>query len=198
MDKRADNQFPIHELLRQRYSPRAFSERTLDDEQLSSLFEAARWSPSCFNEQPWRFIVARRDNPDEFQAMLACLDEGNQPWAAHAAALFISVARTTFTHNDKPNRHAWYDLGQSVALLTVQAMSMGLYAHQMAGFDPDKARATYDIPAGFEPASAVALGHLGDPSALPEPYRTRELGPRTRKPLADLVYTRAWGQSLIR
>lgn len=192
MEKPAPTDLPIHDLIRRRYSPRAFSERTIADQDLDVLFEAARWAPSCYNEQPWRFIVANRTDSDGFARMLACIVPGNTPWAQHAAVLCIGVTATTFRKNGKPNRHAWYDLGGAVQTLTVQATSMDLFLHPMAGFDPDKARATYAIPEGYDPAVAIAIGYRGDADALPEPYRKLEHAARERLPLDTIRFSGTW------
>lgn len=192
MEKPVATDLPIHELLRRRYSPRAFSERPVTDEHLRVLFEAARWAPSSFNEQPWRFIVANRSDEAEFARMLECIMPMNAAWAGNAAALFIGVASASFRRNGKSNKHAGYDLGQAVAMLTVQATSMDLFLHQMAGFDADKTRATYGIPEGYEPFVAVAIGYLGDPDTLPERLAERERAPRARMPLEDILFTGSW------
>jgi nitroreductase len=186
---------PVHDLIRRRWSPRAFSDRPVEPEKLLSVLEAARWAPSSFNEQPWRFLVATRQQPDEFARMLACLTEKNQAWARGAAVLMIACAQPHFSHNDKPNRHALYDTGAAVAFLTMQATELSLHLHQMAGFSPERARETYQIPATVEPVAAIAMGYLGDPSSLPEDLRQRELKPGTRRPLAELVFAGSWGKT---
>ena len=195
MEKPVPTDLPLHELLRRRYSPRALSDRTVTDQELRVLFEAARWSASCNNEQPWRFIVASRANRTSFDRMNSVLLPGNQAWASHAAVLVLGVASMQFSRNGKDNLHAFYDLGQAVANLTVQATSMDLFVHQMAGYDRDKARELYNIPDGFEPAVAFAIGYLGDPDALPEKLREREHLPRTRKPLDEIVFADEWPAS---
>lgn len=185
----------VHELLRERWSPRAFADRGVDPEDLRALLEAAQWAPSCFNEQPWAFVVARREDGEEFERLLGCLVPGNQAWARSAAVLMLSVAKLRFERNGKPNRHAGHDVGLAVAQLTAQATALGLGVHQMAGFDADAARSTYSIPEGWEPMAAIAVGHPGDPDALPDGLRERELGPRSRKPLSDFVFAGEWGKS---
>ena len=185
----------IHPLLRERYSPRAFNGQPLAEGVLRQLLEAARWAASCFNEQPWRFIVATRQDGDAFDAMLGCLAEANQSWARNAGALLITVARTTFSRNDKPNRHALHDVGLAVGALSMQAQALGVWLHQMAGFSADKARETYGIPEGYEPVTAIAIGYGGDPSTLPDGLRERELAPRTRHGQAELVFSGSWGKA---
>jgi nitroreductase len=187
MEKPADTAYPIEELLRRRWSRRAFAERPVEPEKLARMFEAARWSASCFNEQPWSFIVATRDDAAEFARLLGCLVEGNQAWASHAPVLMVSVARLNFAQNGKPNRHAIHDVGLATAQMINQAMAMGLFVHPMAGFHPDKVRELYGVPEGYEPVAAIAAGYAGDPEALPDALRQRELAPRVRKPQEEFV-----------
>jgi nitroreductase len=196
MDKPAPIAHDVHELIRDRWSPRAFSKRPLRGAVLRSLLEAARWAPSCFNEQPWRFLVAHRDNQAEFERLLSCLDEKNQRWAKGAAVLMLSVARASFARNGKPNRHALHDVGLAVAQLTLQATALGLGVHQMAGFSAERARELYAIPAEFEPVAAIAVGYPGDPDALPGDLRERELGARSRHPHSAFVFAGTWGDPL--
>lgn len=194
MQKAAKTEFPIHDLIRLRWSPRAFADRPVEPEKLGSLFEAARWASSSFNEQPWAFLVATRDDPERFARLLSVLMEGNIAWAQHAPVLMLSVAKLNFERSGKPNRHAFHDVGQAIANLILQATALGLYAHQMAGFHVDKAREVFAIPKGWEPVAAIALGYPGEPDLLPAPLRDRELAPRTRKPLQEFVFAGRWGQ----
>jgi len=193
--KPADNRYPIDELLSDRWSPRAFADRPLEIEQVQSLLEAARWSASCFNGQPWRFVVALKQQTEAFDTMLTCLSESNRRWAHRAAVLVLTVVKLTFDADDSPNRHAHYDLGLAVQNMVVQATSMGLYVRQMAGILPDVARQTYHIPDGYDIMTAVAVGYLGDVEDLPERLQQRELEARARKPLSDLVFTGEWGNA---
>ncbi|MEA5578542.1 nitroreductase family protein [Anabaena sp. UHCC 0451] len=195
MEKPANSQYPIHPLLKQRWSPLAFSNKPIAAETVYSLLEAARWTASCFNEQPWHFIVATQENPEEFSKLLSCLVEANQVWAKNAPVLMISVVKLNFEKNGNPNRHAFYDVGAAVCSLTTQATSLGLYVHQMAGFDVDKTREIYNIPQGYEPITAIAIGYPGDPQTLPEQYQQREFAPRQRKPQASFVFTGNWEKS---
>lgn len=197
MNKPAPVDPPVHDFIRQRWSPRAFADRDLEPGVLRSLLQAAQWAPSCFNEQPWAFIVATRDQPEAFAELLGCLVPGNQTWAKSAPLLMLTAAKLAFDHNGKPNRHALHDVGLAVAQLTLQATSLGLGVHQMAGIDRGKARETYGIPESWDPVTAVAVGHFGDPQSLPEGLRERELGPRKRKPLADFVFAGGWGQAAL-
>ncbi len=195
MKNAAKTEFPVHDLIRLRWSPRAFSDRPVDPEKLRSLFEAARWAPSSFNEQPWAYLMATREDPEGFARLLSVLMEGNIAWAQHAPVLMLSVAKLNFERNAKPNRHAFHDVGLATANLIVQATAMGLYVHQMAGFHAEKARELFAIPEGWEPVAAIALGYPGEPDSLPASLRDRELAPRTRKPLKEFVFTRRWGQT---
>ncbi|QIR35596.1 nitroreductase family protein [Tolypothrix sp. PCC 7910] len=193
MEKLAPTQYPIHPLLEQRWSPLAFSDKPIEKETLHSLFEAARWSASSYNEQPWHFIVATQDNPEDFNRLLSCLAEGNQVWAKNAPVLMISVAKLYFEKNGTENRHAFHDVGTAVCSLSVQATALGLFTHQMAGFDVPKTKELYKIPQGYEPVAAIALGYPGDPQTLPEQYQQREFSPRQRKPQQSFVFTGGWG-----
>jgi nitroreductase len=187
----------IHPLLAQRRSWKAFSSRRIESETLSRLFEAARWAPSCMNEQPWSFIVAAKQNPSEFERLLGCLHEFNVRWAQHAAALLLSVAKLTFTSNRSPNGHALYDVGQAIAHLTFQASACGLTVCQMAGFDVEKARQTFSIPFDHEPITVAALGYPGDAESLPEKLRQRMQAPRQRNPPEEFVFEGTWGQPAL-
>ena len=194
MQKLAETRYPIHELLRERWSPRAFADRMVEPEKLRSLLEAARWAPSSFNEQPWSFIVATKQHPGEYERLLSCLVEGNVRWAQHAPVLMLSVAKLAFERNQKPNRHAFHDVGLAVENLVIQATALGLAVHQMAGFHVDRAREVYGIPEGHEPVAAMAIGYLDDPGRLPDDLREREVAPRIRKPLESFVFSGQWGQ----
>ena len=192
MEKRAPTSVPIHELIERRWSPRSFANRSVEPEKLRKLFEAARWAPSSSNIQPWHFIVATKDNAEEFSRALDCLRSGNKSWVANAPVLAFSVARSIWPDSSDVNRHAQYDLGQSVAYLTFEAMTEGLYVHQMAGIFPDKVRETYGVPENYEPMTAMAIGYGGDADALPEDLRKRETAPRTRKTLESFVFAGHW------
>jgi nitroreductase len=195
MQKPAPTEFPVHDLIRDRWSPRAFADKTVPPEVLRSLFEAARWAPSSSNEQPWAYIVATREDKENFEKMLSVLVEFNANWAKNAPVLALAIAKLAFEKNNAPNRNAQYDTGAATALLSVEATSRGLAVHQMAGFDPDKARKIFEIPAGWDALAAIAFGYPGDPESLPQPLRDRELAPRVRKPLSKFVMTGRWGHT---
>jgi nitroreductase len=192
MEKLADADHPIHDLLRRRWSPRAFSERIVEPETLRSLFEAARWAPSSNNEQPWYFIVGTKAEPAAYDRLFQCLKEGNKKWAFRAPVLMLSVARLNFEDEGTINRHALHDTGMAAFSLTTQATALGLIVHQMAGFDVEKARADLAIPAGFEPVAMIAVGYAGDPAQLPDYLRERELKPRERKSIREFVSLGKW------
>jgi nitroreductase len=189
----ASTSVPIHEILSHRWSPRAFDSRPVEPEKLRALLEAARWAASSYNAQPWFFIVGTKDDPATFQRVLECFGEFNQNWAKHAPVVALSAARLKFEHNGQPNRHAYHDVGQAAANLALQASAFGIQVHQMAGIDPEKARATFSIPEGYDAVAGIALGYPGDPSSLPDQLRQRELAPRERKPLSSFVFSGAWG-----
>src|SRR5690348_14072754 len=187
--------FPVNDLVRSRWSPRAFADTPVDPEILTSLFEAARWAPSSNNEQPWVYLVATRSDSEAFEKTLGVLVEFNAAWARKAPVLAIAVSRINFDSNGTPNRNAFYDTGAATAWLTVEATARGLAVHQMAGFDHAKAKQIFEIPPDYEPIAAMAIGYPGDPNSLPEKLRDREVAPRTRKPLTAFVMSGRWGHT---
>lgn len=194
MEKPAETKYPILEVLRRRWSPRAFSDRMVEPEKLRSMFEAARWAPSSFNEQPWSFIVATKQKPEDYERLLSCLVERNQMWAQRAPVLMVSVAKLNFDKTGKPNRHAFYDTGMAVGNMMVQATSLDLFIHQMAGFSAEKVSELFRVPDGFEPIAGIAVGYGADVDVLAEDFREAELQPRARKPLESFVFESVWGQ----
>jgi nitroreductase len=195
MHKPASSAASLHELIRERWSPRAFSDKSVTAEILRSLFEAARWAPSSSNEQPWAYLVAMREDAENFAKMVGVLVEFNADWAQHAPVLALSVAHLKTERDGKPNRLASHDVGSATAQLTFEANSRGLFVHQMAGFHAEKARETFGIPADWEPVAAMAIGYPGDPDSLSQKLREREMAPRTRKPLKEFVMTGKWGRT---
>jgi nitroreductase len=193
MEKPAETHYPIHDLLKRRWSPRAFSERPVEPDKLRSLFEAARWAPSSNNEQPWRFLVATRENKADWDRLFNCLVEGNRKWAHQASVLILSVASLKFEEDGSTNRHAFHDTGMAVENLIIQATALGLFIHQMAGFRVDQARADLKIPDGYEPVAMIAVGYPGDPATLPDYLRERELKPRERNSISEFVFSGTWG-----
>lgn len=187
--KLAVTDHPIQELLVGRYSPYAFASRPVSEDDLRSIFEAARWAPSSYNEQPWSYVVARQDDETEYARVLSCLVDANQAWAKAAPVLAIGIARTRFVRNDKPNAAALHDLGAASAYLTFEATARGLSVHQMIGIDPERARELFAIPDHSQALTGLAIGYAAAPAEAPEPYRQRDESPRTRKPLGELVFT---------
>jgi len=195
MSNPAPVEFPVHELIQNRWSPRAFSDKAVPQEVLRSLFEAARWAPSSSNEQPWAYIVATKDDAENFEKSLGALVEFNANWAKKAPVLVIAVVQLAFAKNNAPNRNAQYDVGAASLQLSIEATARGLVVHQMAGFDPETAREAYDIPQGWEPIAAMAIGYPGDASSLPEPLQSREKAPRSRKRIHEFVMSGQWGHT---
>lgn len=185
----------VHDLIRQRWSPRAFDPaRSVRREDLLSILEAARWSASCFNDQPWHYLICdKSSNPDSWQKLLDCLAESNQVWARNAPVLMLTVAMSNFGHNGKPNRWAMYDSGAATANLALQAVALGLSVHQMGGFDADKARAAFGLPEDCTPMSVAAIGYAAAADSLDEALKAKEVAPRSRKPLAELCSWGTWG-----
>jgi nitroreductase len=178
----------VHDLIDKRWSPRAFDSRPAEAEKLMRIFEAARRSPSSFNEQPWRYLVGIQGQGETWNKIFSVLTESNQKWTKFAPVIGIIVAKSDFSKNGKPNKHKFYDAGQSAAFLTLQATAEGLYVHQMAGFSADKASEVFKIPQGFEPITAFALGYLGNPEILPEDIRKTEGKKVIRKELSEIIF----------
>ncbi len=194
--KAAQADHEILDVIRHRWSPRAFdATRDVSRADLLRLFEAARWAPSSLNEQPWRFVACeRRRSPEAFAALLGSLTGRNREWAEAAPVLVLVALRVTLEHNEAPNAHAWYDAGQAVGFLALQATAMGLSIRQMEGFDHDRAGDVCGVPAPFEPAVVMAIGYAGDPGTLSsERHRDAEMKPRIRRPISDFVFADRWG-----
>jgi nitroreductase len=178
-----------HELFGQRWSPRAFdAAKVVSPQDVLSCLEAARWAPSCFGEEPWRFLVCDKlEDEQRWQSLLACLAPKNQAWAKDAQVLMVVCTNTKFTHNGKDNRWAEYDAGQAAVSLCLQAAALGLVTHQMGGFDVDAVRNTFRVPSDVLPMAALALGYQGEPEQLDEGFKGMELKARARKPLESLM-----------
>jgi nitroreductase len=192
-DRTARTDHPVLELIAARWSPYAFSNRAVSDADLRSLFEAARWAPSSYNEQPWTYIVGTKAQAAEFDRILSCLVDANRQWAQAAPVLALGVTTLNFSRNGKPNRAAHHDLGLAAGNLVLEATARGLVVHQMIGILPDRARDLFRIPDGSEALTALAIGYLGNSNALDERLRAHDLAERSRKPLRAFVFTGTWG-----
>ena len=185
-------------LIRERWSPRAFdAARSVSLDDLWRLFEAARWAPSSRNEQPWRFVLTHREHsPGAYQQLFSALGGSNQSWASTAPALILAAVQLVVEQTGETNRHAYYDAGQAVAYLTIQAQSQGLGIRQMEGFSHAIAREVCQVPDGFEPAVVMAVGYPGSPDTLAsDKHRAAEVAPRRRRKASDFVFDGAWGRS---
>jgi len=191
MTRPAQTDAPLIPALRDRWSPRAFADLPIRRDDLRTLLEAARWAPSCKNEQPWRFVYAHKGEAG-YDALHGLLDAWNLQWAPQAPVLLLSLARKAFVGDGQSNAHAWHDVGLAMGQLLAQATSMGIYAHQMAGFDWRGANEALGIPDDYAAVSMTALGYIGDPATLPEKLAKLERKPRERRPLAELAFEGGW------
>ncbi|MGF1670275.1 MAG: nitroreductase family protein [Balneolaceae bacterium] len=192
--KEAKTEYDIHPLIKKRWSPRTFSEKPVNKELVRQLFDAARWAPSSFNEQPWRFIIATKDEQNEFDKMSRIMVEFNRKWASAAPVLILTLTKDHFSKNNNPNRVALHDLGQAVACLTFEATRHDLYVHQMAGIDRDKAREEYQIPDEFTPQTMIALGYIGNLDQLPEDLKVTEKKERSRMDIDQILFRGSWNE----
>jgi nitroreductase len=193
IEKPAQTRVPIHDPARRRFSPRAFSSQPVAVETIVSLLEAARWAPSGGNRQPWRFIFVTRQEPEAFARLLECLDEGNQRWAKDVPLLVLTIAQVQDSRGG--NTYAFHDVGLATMNLILQAMSLDLFVHPMAGFSAERARQAFHIPEGYAPVTTLAIGYRGDPAQLPPDLEERERRLRERKPLEEIVFGEGWGSS---
>lgn len=199
IDKPAITSEPIHELLASRWSPRAFDpEQAVTREQITALLEAARWAPSCFGDEPWRFIVLdKARDPDNWRRGYECLAEGNRKWAEHAPLLIATLADSRFRTRDAHNRWAQYDTGAAGMSLVLQAVALGLIAHQMGGFDAAALAAGFGVPERFMPMAVIAVGYPGDPVRLPGDLQEREMAQRNRESLTDIAFAGRWDEPYL-
>jgi nitroreductase len=193
--KDAHPEHPIQMILGKRWSPYGFLEKDVATEDLLAILEAARWAPSSYNEQPWRYLLARRSDAKAFERLLSCLVEGNQAWAKHASVLLIGVAMLPLERNGKPNKAAMHDLGLAAGNMCVEATARGLSVHQMIGILPDRVRELYGVPEEAEPLTALAIGYPGGGDDLPEALQARDRTPRSRRPLSAFVFENTWGEA---
>jgi len=195
--KHAQTDNPVHPLITQRWSPYAYSDKPVAKPDLLALFEAARWAASSYNEQPWVFLVATKDEPEDFKRLLSCLVPPNQIWASRAPVLVLACIRQTFSRNGHPNQVASHDLGLACGNICLEATARGLHVHMMAGIVPDKARVLFRIPEGVQPYTVMSIGYATDPATLPEDMRVQETTVRTRKSLGEIVHTGEFGKSWV-
>ena len=195
MEKPAPMAYPIEALLQRRWSPRALSAKPVGRDVLARLFEAARWAPSSFNEQPWRYIVVTRETAERLAEAHAVLTPGNA-WATNAPVLVCTVAQLAFSKNGKPNRHAFHDVGAASENLLLQAVALGLFGHQMAGFDAEKTRIVFRIPEGYEPVAMMALGYPAEAESLTEEQQAHEKRPRVRRGIEEFVFDGRFGNPM--
>jgi nitroreductase len=187
---------PINDLIVKRWSPYAFADRPVSADDLRLIFEAARWAPSSYNEQPWCYIVATKDDPQEFQRVLSCMVPGNQVWAKDAPVLALGCTRLNFARNGAPNAHAFHDLGLASANICLEATARGFCVHQMAGILPDMAREVFKIPSEAQACTGIAIGYPGEPASdLPAEVASRDAARRGRKPVGEFLFTAAWGKT---
>ena len=195
-ERKAATSVPIHELLAKRWSPRAYDAgKPVSRAQITALLEAGRWSPSCNGDEPWRYLVWDKSrDPQGWQKAFDCLSESNQKWVKNVPLLMLSCAGSVFAHNGKPNRWTQHDTGMASLSIALQAVALGLIAHQMGGFDADKARAAFGIPAEYTPMSMIAVGYQAEADVLDEETKAKELRPRGRKPLGERFFEGGWGK----
>ncbi len=197
--KHAETAPGVADLFRARWSPRSFSNERVSAETLRAILDAGRWAASSSNEQPWRFIVATKEDQETFQALVSVLVPFNQVWAKNAAVLILTATRSNFTQKETPNRHAMHDAGAALAYMMLQATASGLQAHAMAGFDEAKAREVAGIPPEFQIGAMVAIGYPDTADNLAtEDLKQKELAPRQRRPLSELAFKGRWGQPLVK
>lgn len=187
MEKKTSNNHPINSLIENRWSNRAYEPKEISDSVINSILEAARWAPSAFNEQPWRFIVGKKGSKT-YENILGSLVEWNQKWASNANLLVLNLARKNSTHNNKPNATHQYDLGQAVAFMNLEAVNQGLHCHQMSGFDPAKAAEAFGLSTDeYAIVSVTAFGYYGDANKLPSDMKEAEFADRQRRKLDEIV-----------
>ncbi len=198
MQKPAITSVSIQEVIANRWSGRAYdANKQVSHEQIIALLEAARWAPSCFGDEPWRFIVWNKNaDAASWQRGFDCLVPSNQSWVKDAPVLVLVCAGSLFGHNQTPNRWAQYDTGAAAENLCLQASSMGLMAHQMGGFNADKTREDFAIPAQITPMAMLAVGYAADIATVTGEALTREMAARKRKPLGELFFTETWGKAI--
>ena len=195
IEKRAKTDFPIHELIAKRWSARAFSTRPVERSKLLSILEAARWAPSSRNEQPWRYIVFTNDNPEMLKKAQSVLKEIND-YAKRAPILICAITKKTYSDNGNPNRLYFHDLGAANENMFLEAFNQGLIMHEMGGFDLQKARELFNVPADYEVGIMIAIGYQDGYHVLPERLKEKAFTPRPRKPLSEIVFMEEIGNAI--
>ena len=188
MIKVAQVEHEVHEFIKNRWSPRSFDDKRIEKETILSLFEAARWAASAYNEQPWRFVYATKDNRENYNKLLECVNENNRVWIATAPLLILTVIKNDMVRDNKPNRCAMHDLGLATGNIMAEAMSLDLYVHVISGFDSEKACTLFNISSAYSPVTMITVGYLGKPDALPEKFKAPETSPRTRKKIEEFAF----------
>jgi nitroreductase len=198
LDRPAPTTLPVHDLLKRRWSPRAFDpNRPVTREQLKVLLEAGRWAPSCNGDEPWRYLIWDKGrDPQGWQKAYDCLNENNKKWVKNVPLLMLSCAGSAFEATGKPNRWTQHDTGAASVSMALQAVAMGLIVHQMGGWDADKARAAFAIPAEYTPMAMIAVGYQASPEILDEETKAKEMRPRARKPVAERFFEGGWGKGI--
>ena len=195
MQKSAITAVPVHELIQERWSPRAFNGAPISKETLTKLFEAARWASSRFNSQPWRFIVASNDDAEAFEKLASCLFDGNYAWASKSSAIVAVIASLKGKPDSDPNPAFMYDVGLAVGQLVLEATANDLVVHQMAGIDRGKIKERFNVPDDHAIICCLAIGEIGEAANLSETLQEREAAPRARKPLSEFVFSGDWNQA---
>ncbi len=189
MSKVAETEFPVHELIKSRWSPRAYTDEPITQDELYTILEAGTWAPSSMNDQPWRFSWALKSNKEAFDTHMDALLQGNKAWAKHASAIVLIAARNTFKANNVKNPSAKHDIGMATQNMLLQAQALDIYCHVIAGYDREYVDSTFALESPFEPVTFVVFGRLGDPALLEEPFASRELQARERMSFQELSFT---------
>jgi len=196
--KPAITRVKIHDIIQARWSPRAFDpDQPVSHDDLLSLLEAARWAPSCFNDQPWRFVVCDKATDETgWQHAFSILAEKNRRWAKNAPVLMLAVAMENFNHNGQANRWAMYDTGAASVSMCLQATALGMCVHQMGGFDAEKAREVFNLPGDCKPMAMMAVGYQAEVNMLDDDFKEAELAARSRAALKEQFYAGQWGRGI--
>lgn len=194
MQKPTKNNYPINDLLKQRWSPRAYSEKPVEKEKIQSILEAGRWAPSAMNEQPWKFIVGQKGD-GTWEKIFESMVEWNQQWAQRAPVLVLNIGKKFYEYKHLENPTYQYDTGQAVAMMVTEAVNQGLIGHQLSGFSAEKARELFEIPEDYQPISITAIGYYGDPDILPLDMQKSETEERKRRPITEIVFSDKFGES---